>query len=63
MTQRMDEIIASLKMPRPPCPVCEWPMWMTDLAPSRPNYERRLFLCPRCEHEDSRETLVVGLAA
>jgi hypothetical protein len=63
MTKRMDEFIISLKMQRPPCPVCDWPLWMTDLAPSRPDYECRLFLCPRCEHEESRETPLMRVAA
>ena len=55
MSERLDAIIASLKMARPPCPLCQWPLWQTKLEPIGRDQERRSFLCPRCEYEDARD--------
>ena len=52
-----DILPASLKMDRPPCPVCQWPLWMTAIQASEPGFEERTFICPRCDHEDVRKVV------
>jgi len=51
MGEPSDEIIALLKMARPPCPICNWPLWPINLETVRADRERSSFLCPRCEYE------------
>lgn len=56
MGELTDDIVALLKMARPPCPMCKWPLWPIKLSPIKTSRERRAFLCPRCDYEDVRET-------
>jgi hypothetical protein len=38
---------------RPPCPECDWPMWIASIEPSdKPDHEKRTFECPQCEHQE-----------
>jgi hypothetical protein len=55
MSEHTDAILASLKMVRPSCPICQWPLWQTKLELIAGDQERRSFLCPRCEYEDERD--------
>ena len=55
MGEQADEIVALLKKARPPCPVCNWPLWPIRIDPIQAAQERRAFLCPRCDYEDVRD--------
>ena len=35
----------------PSCPKCGTRMMLTYVVPERKVYERRIYECPRCEHE------------
>jgi hypothetical protein len=49
------EFLASLEMPRPPCPVCDWPMWLWKIEPGAERAtEQQMFVCPRCDHHEQR---------
>ena len=37
---------------RPACPKCECLMWLTYVEPDRPHYDKRTFVCPRCEFQE-----------
>jgi hypothetical protein len=41
----------------PPCPECGAMMWISEIEPDKPDFDRRTFECPRCLHT---ETTVVG---
>ena len=50
------EFLASLKMPRPACPVCDWPMWLWKIEPAAEwATEQQMFVCPRCDHHEQRQ--------
>ena len=40
----------------PPCPECEVMMWISEIEPDKPDFDRRTFECPRLH----TETMVVG---
>ncbi len=44
----------SLKMRRPPCPVCEWKTWLVQIEAGA-TIEKHRFMCPRSEHEEVQE--------
>jgi DNA-directed RNA polymerase subunit RPC12/RpoP len=38
---------------RPVCSACGTEMWLVTIEPDKPDYDRRAFECPRCQHEES----------
>src|SRR5262249_25745454 len=32
----------------PACPACDCMMWISEIEPAKPCYDRRTFVCPRC---------------
>ena len=38
---------------RPACSACGVEMWLVTIESDRPDYDRRTFECPRCQHEES----------
>ncbi len=51
-----DFLIGNRPLPtvdRPPCPSCEWPMWLIGIEPHSPGLEKRTFQCPGCEHHET----------
>jgi len=37
---------------RPPCPRCGTNMMLARIEPDEPGHDRRIFECPRCDHEE-----------
>jgi hypothetical protein len=49
---RKTQIIPQPKMIiRPWCESCDAQMWLVSIEPDKPDYDRRTFECPRCQHE------------
>ncbi|MGI8526049.1 MAG: hypothetical protein ACR2K5_07675 [Pseudolabrys sp.] len=44
---------SSKTIDRPNCPACKTPMWLATIEPEKPDYDRRTFECPVCEHSAS----------
>ena len=38
---------------RPMCLACAARMWLTRIAPDRPNHQQRTFECPVCDYSES----------
>jgi DNA-directed RNA polymerase subunit RPC12/RpoP len=36
---------------RPPCPKCGSQMWLARIEPDAPDYDKRTFECPKCNHK------------
>jgi hypothetical protein len=36
---------------RPDCPQCGEVMWLARIEPDKPDHDKRIFECPRCQHE------------
>jgi hypothetical protein len=34
----------------PLCPTCDCVMWVSEIEPAKPRYDRRTYVCPRCQH-------------
>ncbi|HZP79482.1 MAG TPA: response regulator [Pseudolabrys sp.] len=39
---------------RPACPHCGWVMWLSQIEPEKPGYDKRIFECARCELTQQR---------
>ena len=33
----------------PPCPACDCIMWISEIEPAKPCFDRRTYVCPRCQ--------------
>ena len=38
------------QIPHPNCPKCGTSMWLARIEPDEPNYDRRTYECPECDH-------------
>jgi transposase-like protein len=45
-----DSIPLKFDIPGPNCPKCGLPMWLARIEPDKPDYDRRTFECPECDH-------------
>ena len=34
----------------PACPMCDCIMWISVIEPTKPLYDKRTYICPRCDH-------------
>ena len=44
---------SSLLIGRPKCPKCGIQMALTRIEPDKPDYDRRTFDCPSCDHVEN----------
>jgi hypothetical protein len=48
-----DQDLERLRMEREPCPVCQWQMWEYELILGNET-EQHLYICPRCDHTQTK---------
>jgi hypothetical protein len=45
-----DSIPLKVEIAHPECQKCGTPMWLARIEPDKPDYDRRTFKCPECDH-------------